>query len=276
MSGRVGLAALVVVVANAVSIVATPAVITAGETCAIVGRGDIDCESGSDPSSPVPSRPIGQPQAPSACGPWSNDFVSFGEAFVDVPLTSEINGVTHTLHWRTCNGDYVYSWWRQYTPAEVAAIAYRDLQSGQLPPPTASFAPPLDAMLVNLDTWFAVDEVAPITVRAEVPGLWAQATATPTAIELHTGSQVRQDTTVVECDLWGSIRYAADGCTWTPAYPSVEAATGTDDYRYHGQIMIVWDVTWTSSSGQGGTFNDLRTTTPIEIAVREIQTIGGR
>jgi hypothetical protein len=43
---------------------------------------------------------------------------------------------------------------------------------------------------------------------------------------------------------------------------------------YHATVDIVWHVTWTSSTGQTGTFDDIRTTTPVNITVMEIQTIG--
>jgi hypothetical protein len=66
----------------------------------------------------------------------------------------------------------------------------------------------------------------------------------------------------------------ANGCVWTPVFPSVPKATGFDDLTYHATVNIVWHVTWTSSTGQGGVFDDLRTTTPVNITVMEIQTIG--
>jgi|GEM_PF-3750726 len=96
-----------------------------------------------------------------------------------------------------------------------------------------------------------------------------------TEIEWTTGSQVDGDITTINCRPWGSTEFAADGCTWTPAYPSVAKVTGTTDLRYHGTVSIVWQVTWLASNGATGSLGDLRTTTPVEMVVQEIQTIGG-
>jgi hypothetical protein len=112
-------------------------------------------------------------------------------------------------------------------------------------------------------------------VRSEVGTVWSEATATPVSVVLTTGSISRNDTATVTCRPWGSTKAAADGCTWSPKFPSVPKVTGTDDLRYHGSIAIVWDVTWTSSTGAGGSLGQLSTVTPINIGVMEIQIIGG-
>jgi hypothetical protein len=81
------------------------------------------------------------------------------------------------------------------------------------------------------------------------------------------------DVAVVACDPCGSIDFGI--CTWTPQFPSIPQATGTDDLTYHGSISIIWNVTWTSSTGDSGNLKPMTTTTPLKITVMEIQTIGG-
>jgi hypothetical protein len=240
------------------------------EECYINVSGFLTCEV-HDHEPVVPAAGTGRPQPPNLCGEWTQYIYAEGLA---TEARRIVNGVEETLYYRSCPDGWQYSWFRAYTSAEIAAVAYDDLRSARLPAPSPSFAPPAEAMLVNFDTWFAAAPAAPVTVRAEVPGSWATATATPTSIELRTGSQIAGDTTVVICEPWGSTTQAANGCTWTPRYPSVPEVTGTDDYRYSAAISIVWSVTWTSSSGASGTFPALRTATPVSIAVREIQTIG--
>ena len=130
-------------------------------------------------------------------------------------------------------------------------------------------------MIVNFDTWFAVEPVTAEPVRTQVGALWSEAVATPVSIVLTTGSISGNDTATITCQPWGSTTAAANGCTWTPKFPSVPKVTGTDDLRYHGSVAIVWDVSWTSSTGAGGSLGQLTSTTPIEIGVMEIQIIGG-
>jgi hypothetical protein len=130
-------------------------------------------------------------------------------------------------------------------------------------------------MIVNLETWHGVTPSPPISATAAIPGLSATVTATASDIEWVTGSQVPGDTTLITCQPWGSTDSAQNGCAWTPTYPSVGKVTGTTDLRYHGTVTIVWQVSWQASNGASGSLPDLRTTSPIEMGVQEIQTIGG-
>ena len=116
-----------------------------------------------------------------------------------------------------------------------------------------------------------VDPVSVPPVRSQVGAVWSEATATPVSIKLTTGAIAGDDPRTITCKPWGSITEPADGCTWTPRYPSVPKVTGTEDLKLHGTISIIWDVNWTSSSGAGGSLGQLSTTTPIEITVMEIQ-----
>ena len=160
------------------------------------------------------------------------------------------------------------------TPEDIAAVAYQHVHE-LVPKPEVTFSPPVDKMIVNFETWLGVTPSDPITATAAIPGLSATVTARATDIEWITGSQVAGDTTTITCQPWGSTEFAKDGCTWTPAYPSVAKVTGTTDLRYHGTVTIVWQVTWQATNGASGSLGDLRTTTAVEMGVQEIQTIGG-
>ena len=194
---------------------------------------------------------------------------------VDQPtVVNSSTGVVMKVYVRTCDGKAQYVFVPPASPVDVARVAYNKVVS-LVPKPEVAFSPPVDKMIVNFETWLGVTPSAPIAATAAIPGLSATVTATATAIEWTTGSQVDGDTTTISCLPWGSTEFAADGCTWTPAYPSVAKVTGTTDQRYHGTVTIVWQVTWTASNGATGALGDLRTTTPIEMGVQEIQTIGG-
>ncbi|MEP7112304.1 MAG: hypothetical protein ABI862_03475, partial [Ilumatobacteraceae bacterium] len=160
-----------------------------------------------------------------------------------------------------------------HTPADVAKAAYQKVAS-LVPDPQVAFSPPVDKMIVNFETWLGITPSPPITATAEIPGLSATVTAEATGVEWTTGSHVAGDTTTINCQPWGSTESAQNGCSWTPAYPSVSKVTGTTDQRYHGTVTIVWQVTWEATNGDSGALGDLRTTTPIEMTVQEIQTIG--
>ena len=175
---------------------------------------------------------------------------------------------------RGCIDGAEYVWVGEYSPRDLATAAYDEV-SKRLPKPEPVFAPQIDRQIVNIETYFGATPIPVQSVDASVPGMWTTVTATPVALELDTGSIVRGDTTHISCEPWGSTEEAVGGCSWTPIWPSVRKTTGTDDHRYHGTLDVVWDITWTSSTGAGGTLDQLTTTTPVLLGVGEIQIIGG-
>src|SRR4051794_40255294 len=179
-----------------------------------------------------------------------------------------------TLYTRLCDGVFQFVFVGPHNPTDVARVAYEKVAK-LVPKPQVNFSPPADKMVVNFESWLGVTPHVPVTATAAIPGLSATVTARATEIEWTTGSKVAGDTTVISCQLWGSTQSAEDGCAWTPAYPSVSKVTGTDDQRYHGAVTIVWHVSWQATNGATGALGELRTTTPVEMGVREIQTIGG-
>jgi hypothetical protein len=218
--------------------------------------------------------PSGSPQPPKVCSAWIASFY-YDMAGSPLNLTRTLaDGTIETYYTRDCPTGREDAWWAPFSPVDVATRAYRDLKSKRLPAPQPAFAPPATAMIVNFETWFGVAPVDPVVVRAEVPNAWAEATATPIGVELNVNTVWPGTEAHVACKPWGSTQYAANGCVWSPAYPSIPKVTGFDDLTYHATVDIVWHVTWTSSTGQTGAFDDIRTTTPVNITVMEIQTIG--
>ncbi|MEO5723535.1 MAG: hypothetical protein ABIQ39_10495 [Ilumatobacteraceae bacterium] len=219
---------------------------------------------------------VTKPRPDSVCTPWS-PFRVVGPGFVGdappAPTRLTPDGQTQTLYYRVCDGDPMAAWVGSYTGREIAGVAYDRIEK-LLPHPQAAFSPPADSLIVNLETWFAATPAAPVSATASVPGLSSQVTATAVRLEFRSGSTI--DTSVIACPPWGSSTGPTNGCTWTPRYPSVQRVTGTTDHRYHGSLTIVWSISWASSDGTSGRFAELRTTTPLRLAVREIQTIGDR
>jgi hypothetical protein len=214
------------------------------------------------------------------CTPWVpivGDLIIDGKRAYTFPFTPTTRVAAdfsiETYSTRECTpGGTKTGWISSPTPRSVAGQAERDLQSKGLPSPVAITGPPLNKMIVNFETWIAVQPENSVTVTATAGGITASVTATPAHIEFRTGTISTKDVAVVTCDPWGSIDYGA--CTWTPRFPSVELATGTTDLTYHGSISIIWNVSWTSSTGAGGSLDPMTTTTPLNITVMEIQTIG--
>jgi hypothetical protein len=192
------------------------------------------------------------------------------------PSPAAINpatGETAVIFYRTCGAIPQFVYVGPQTPADVAQFAYDEVAS-LVPDPQVAFSPPIDKMIVNFETWLGITPSPPITATASIPGLSATVTAQATDIEWATGSQIAGDTTTINCQPWGSTQSAQTGCSWTPIYPSVAKVTGTTDQQYHGTVTIVWQVSWVATNGATGTLDELRTTTPIEMTVQEIQTIG--
>jgi hypothetical protein len=212
---------------------------------------------------------ISRPAGTSNCSPWTL-FDTTTPGVLDGQIVERPDA---RLFVRSCDGINQYAWVANLSPRQLAQVAF-DQARATIPDPTPTFAPPPEAMLVNLDTWFAVEPTGPISATASIPGLSVTVTAVPIEIILNTGSQVDGDITAVSCRPWGSTRYGADGCTWTPSHPSVEQVTGTDDYRYHASVELIWQIDWRASNGTTGDLGTISSTTDVLIAVREIQTIG--
>jgi hypothetical protein len=241
-----------------------------------VVKGRLICDVTS-PGAPVTPRPKrGSQQPAKSCTPWEV-FIA-GSLGLDLPPSTApatrvaSDGSILTAHTRTCTpGGLETGWFGVQTVEDAAQQAYRDLQSKLLPAPAPRFAPPIDKMIVNFETWFGIEPVEPVTVTASVPGFTATATATPIAIELDVNSIVDVAAAHIRCTPFGSIEFNTGGCAWTPLYPSVPKVTGTDDLKYPATIAIVWQVTWSGTGGAGGSYDDVTTVTPLQITVMEIQ-----
>lgn len=215
---------------------------------------------------------VSKPAGTSTCTPWE-----FARANVALPppyTRVAPDGVVETVYGRVCDGIEQFVWVRALAPRDLARAA-RDEAVAKIPKPSLATAPPTDRLIVNLESWFGVTPMAPVSATASIPGASATVTARPRSIRLVTGSTVPGDQRVVECGLWGSSSAARNGCTWTPRFPSIPSLTGAG-YAFHGSITVRWEITWTSTSGAGGTLDDYDSTTAVQFAVREIQTVGAR
>ncbi len=221
---------------------------------------------------------VAEPAGTTSCTPWALfDGSNFASVGIGEPPTviNPATGEKSTIFFRVCDSTrYQFVYVGPSPPTDIAEVAYQQV-AALVPRPEVAFSPPIDKMIVNFETWLGVTPQPPVTATAAIPGLSATVTAQATSIEWATGSEVTGDTDLITCQPWGSTELATGGCAWTPQYPSVGKVTGTTDLRYHGTVTIVWQVSWQASNGTSGSLEALRTTTPVEMGVQEIQTIGG-
>ena len=223
---------------------------------------------------------VGRPAGTTSCGPWDHAAnMTAQEGVADLGTVDVRDGVIWNLLYRECEPDTVqYIWVPDIDPEDLARMAFEEVERA-LDPPAISLYPAVASGVVNLETYLAVEPMADVSVTAgPLPpsGITATTTATVVAIEWDTGDP---EAGVITCDPWGEppqpgAAISGDApCGWTPAYPSTPEF-GVDDGTFDGSVTVVWQVSWTASTGDGGDLGELRTSTPVSYVVREIQTVG--
>lgn len=227
-------------------------------------------------------------------GEWSgsrstctwNEFV--GNTHLDQvpdaqPPQHPIPGVRYVLYIKSCADGYRFVWVPQLPP-RIVAQGNSSLLSRWLPLPTLHTSPPPSGVVVKVPMWFWTDATAwhPVSVTAWIPTptgpLWVTTTATPVSMELNPGDG-RWGSGTVRCMgpgvPWiGVLEDAVPspmGCDYTYRHSSVRAVGGA---RFVARLTIVWNVTWRSSTGAGGSGGQLRTSSVAPITVRELEGVG--
>lgn len=151
------------------------------------------------------------------------------------------------------------------TPAELAVQARNTLR---LPTPQVRVSPDGQSQnpaLVNLPTWWWVDNDATLTQRTAVGPVWAEVTATPYATSWVASDGARQDcpTLGVAWESWMSESQSGS-CRFT--YRTArESETAT--------VEMVWQVTWVGSAGTSGELAPMRVSGQHTMPVYERQAI---
>ncbi|MEO1055871.1 MAG: hypothetical protein AAFY28_03060 [Actinomycetota bacterium] len=145
----------------------------------------------------------------------------------------------------------------------------------QVPSPNINPDPALGGF-VNLGLWFAVEEPNPdpVVARAELSGVWAEASGTLRGIEVDPGT----GDPVVVCDGVGVPIEAVD-----PSLESVEQGpcgytytqSSPEDSPFQMTVTNVYDLTWRTSDGRSGSLGEARRSVTFGYDVDEIQTVGG-
>jgi hypothetical protein len=204
-----------------------------------------------------------------------------GQAIAESPVDSM------TLYSRMCHGTLEFFFGPDGTNAEPPPPTVDDLMPGAfdravalIPLPEPALSPPVEVgSLVNFGMWLAVAESDPVTARAEVGAVWAQATATLTSTSFDMGNG-----DVVECDgagdlltpgspLWDTDEQSPL-CGYTYEWPSAPQFTGTSDLAYHLTVTTHWEVWGTGSDGRDEPLGPIDVPFEFTYQVREVQTVG--
>lgn len=208
-----------------------------------------------------------RPPFGATCSPWTTAASSREAAgWIDAgTIRVEHDGVVAALHVRDCEGVWQYTWIRQETPASLAGMAMRDLQSRLLVPPSPVLAPP-DRSIVHLETWLAIRDPGVFQVTATTGSLSSTVTARVRSTTWELG-----DGTTVTCSGTGVVWRPADGDRPAPCGHTYRQVRDPNTVS----VRITWEITWTSSTGAGGSFPDVTSVaTSVPHPVQEIQSIG--
>ncbi len=150
------------------------------------------------------------------------------------------------------------------------------LQALTLPKPSVRFNPEINtatgvATLVNLPTWWWVENWAPELRVAAWGPVWVELTAGPLYSEWKPGN----GRPAVRCDGPG-IPWQPDlddddprACTYT--YPRSSASSATD--RYTATVTVTYGLSWEGSGGLSGTLPLVQTSSSVPIGVAERQAL---
>jgi hypothetical protein len=205
------------------------------------------------------------------------DYFAFGQPLAHTER-EDPDGTKAVLYMRECAGlAPALVWVRQASPQELAAIAV-DMVRDRLPAPQGLFSPKLNpdaAPVVHLPLWFAVSggQWAPVSATAAIPGLSATVTAQPTQLVFEPGDGAA----AVSCAGPGPVFRPGMAEPATPpacSYTYGDASSvAPDGHGWPASLSIQWEVTWSASSGAGGSLGPLTTATGYAVPVREIQAI---
>jgi hypothetical protein len=127
---------------------------------------------------------------------------------------------------------------------------------------------------VPLDFRVTPGSWAPVVARAEDRGVWAEVTATPRELEFIAGDPKGPIPGTI-CRGNSAIEpYNPDvpgDCAFT--YRNASSTAPGDHYHFITTFTIIWDVTWTSSTGAGGTLAPITKTTTEPLAVAEMKAL---
>ncbi|MCE2763389.1 MAG: hypothetical protein LW627_02595 [Ilumatobacteraceae bacterium] len=200
-------------------------------------------------------------------------------------ISRVVDGIRYDLYERRCGSTYSSIWIPRLAPSQVARSAALLVQ-GRLPVPSASFAPSSSSMVVKSPVWFWIDPAwwTPVTATAWIPTvfgpLWARTTATPVKLTFFTqddGTSTGGDLGFADCigPGWQWDVTMGDEANSPCMYTFRHASTSRPSGSFVGVIGVEWWISWTSSTGAGGTLPSYTTSSFVVNRVAELQALVG-
>ncbi len=157
------------------------------------------------------------------------------------------------------------------SPIELLKIAIGELS---VPTLTAQTAPPMGKNgLVGLPEWFWVpkSQWRDVSITVTAGPVWADATATPTAITFAPGGGLA-DTSCTGPGTEFNKRESASSQQTACSYTYQQPSASQPDSAYQAALVVTWTISWTGSGGAGGTITTGYTTGtafPLRVAQAE-------
>nr|WP_193776462.1 hypothetical protein [Streptomyces sp. E2N166] len=164
------------------------------------------------------------------------------------------------------------------TPQVLAEYAYDELPV----PGTEIEMKPAGATKVNLPTWIWLDRAKfrKISVTASLPGTGLSATTTAEPVSLHIDPGTNDAQTYpasgdCEINADGSIGepYAKGKANDTPPCGVTYLRASGSDGSYPLQATVTWNISWTSTTGEGGDLPEGTFGATQDVTVQEIQSV---
>lgn len=149
---------------------------------------------------------------------------------------------------------------------DPAVLAQQARETVALPLPRPHTSPPEDGFqLVGLETWLWLDADRwhPVTARAELPGIWAEVTATPTRATWTPGD----GGAAVVCDGPGARHPGTAGSETDCGHTYLDLGTFTL------AVEVTFTVTWRASNGTSGAQAPITVGAELPVRVEQRQAV---
>jgi hypothetical protein len=161
---------------------------------------------------------------------------------------------------------------------DILPTILRRLKEESLPTPSPAFEmldPQFGWAYVRTPVDFRVGAGSwtPVSVTASIGPFWATVTGTPVALTFDPGdSPVGGPVTCSGVEPIASyVPQSPGACSYT--YVNASSTSRYDGYHFLTTFTIDWQISWTSSTGQGGPLEPFSTSATSELAVAEAKGI---
>jgi hypothetical protein len=188
------------------------------------------------------------------------------------------DGLTFHLWMRTCGAEVTFHEIPVGSPRDLLPGLIEQLRSKAVPKPVFEFQL-LDREFgwayvhTPLDFRAGEDSWRPVSVTAQLGPFWATVTARPLRLTFEPGDPAGPG--AVSCDgddpTAPYLPAVPGACSYT--YRNASSTSRFDGYHFKTTLSISWDISWTSSTGNGGPLESFSTTATSLLAVAEVKAL---